>query len=153
MFQKRLYVEVKFSWASLFFFFQLIGQSSSVEQLDGLMCDVKRLVIKPPCLSKGIKYCRFSKMSTRCSLAAMLWNTKKSGNLSKVPLTQLNTLVCVIFQFIGLNFLHWLVCRSLDWVIHYLNGRQQFMKMGYRSKSLNIACGVPQGSVLGPKRL
>lgn len=40
----------------------------------------------------------------------------------------------------------------LDWVKSYLNGRQQFVKLGdCVSSCLDIACGVPQGSVLGPK--
>ena len=40
----------------------------------------------------------------------------------------------------------------LDWIKSYLNGRKQFVKLGdYCSSCLDIACGVPQGSVLGPK--
>lgn len=40
----------------------------------------------------------------------------------------------------------------LKWVSSYLQNRQQFVKMGeYKSKCLDISCGVPQGSVLGPK--
>lgn len=73
-----------------------------------------------------------------------IWKSFK-GTLDTVE----HTGVCH-FSVYRFKFLHWLVCRSLDWVVRYLNGRQQFMKMGYRSKSLNIARGVPQGSVLGP---
>ena len=40
----------------------------------------------------------------------------------------------------------------LKWLSSYLKDRQQFVKLGdYTSKCLDIACGVPQGSVLGPK--
>ena len=40
----------------------------------------------------------------------------------------------------------------LDWVKSYLSKRQQFVKLGNCSSTcLDIACGVPQGSVLGPK--
>ena len=40
----------------------------------------------------------------------------------------------------------------LQWVRNYLNNRRQFVKMGDTSSScLDITCGVPQGSVLGPK--
>ncbi len=40
----------------------------------------------------------------------------------------------------------------LDWVKTYLRDRKQFMKLGeYSSLFLSIACGIPQGSVLGPK--
>lgn len=38
------------------------------------------------------------------------------------------------------------------WVKSYLSDRVQYVQMGeYSSKCLDIACGVPQGSVLGPK--
>lgn len=40
----------------------------------------------------------------------------------------------------------------LQWVKNYLSDRKQFVKLGVHSSScLDIACGVPQGSVLGPK--
>lgn len=39
-----------------------------------------------------------------------------------------------------------------DWLKSYLTGRLQFVKIGqYLSDTLGIVCGVPQGSVLGPK--
>lgn len=39
-----------------------------------------------------------------------------------------------------------------DWLKSYLTGRLQYVKMGhYIYDTLGIACGVPQGSVLGPK--
>lgn len=39
-----------------------------------------------------------------------------------------------------------------DWLKSYLTGRVQYVKMGqHASQSLGIVCGVPQGSVLGPK--
>lgn len=39
-----------------------------------------------------------------------------------------------------------------DWLKSYLTGRVQYVKMGqHTSESLGIVCGVPQGSVLGPK--
>ena len=40
----------------------------------------------------------------------------------------------------------------LNWIISYLRNRQQFVKLGdVCSACLDIVCGVPQGSVLGPK--
>ena len=40
----------------------------------------------------------------------------------------------------------------LDWITSYLSGRKQFVKLGnHCSSCLDIDCGVPQGSVLGPK--
>ncbi len=40
----------------------------------------------------------------------------------------------------------------LDWIKSYLQRRQQFVKLGdVCSQCLDIVCGVPQGSVLGPK--
>lgn len=40
----------------------------------------------------------------------------------------------------------------LDWLSNYLKDRKQFVKLGdYTSDCLDIECGVPQGSVLGPK--
>lgn len=39
-----------------------------------------------------------------------------------------------------------------DWLSSYIGNRQQFVQMGeYRSTSLDITCGVSQGSILGPK--
>ena len=41
---------------------------------------------------------------------------------------------------------------SKIWIISYLRNRQQFVKLGdVCSACLDIVCGVPQGSVLGPK--
>lgn len=41
---------------------------------------------------------------------------------------------------------------ALNWLKSYLSGRGQYVNIGhFTSKSLDIACGVPQGSVLGPK--
>ena len=38
-----------------------------------------------------------------------------------------------------------------DWLSSYLDNREQFVKVGKgTSTSLNIKCGVPQGSILGP---
>lgn len=40
----------------------------------------------------------------------------------------------------------------LDWIKSYLKEQQQFVKLGnHCSKYLDITCGVPLGSVLGPK--
>lgn len=41
---------------------------------------------------------------------------------------------------------------GLSWIRSYIQNRKQFVQIGdYRSSCLNISCGVPQGSVLGPK--
>ena len=38
-----------------------------------------------------------------------------------------------------------------DWFSSYLTGRQQYVEYnGHKSKTLNVSCGVPQGSNLGP---
>lgn len=40
----------------------------------------------------------------------------------------------------------------LNWIKSYVGQRQQFVELGnYNSSCLSITCGVPQGSVLGPK--
>lgn len=40
----------------------------------------------------------------------------------------------------------------LNWIISYLENRQQYVEyIGHESKLETIQCGVPQGSVLGPK--
>ena len=42
-------------------------------------------------------------------------------------------------------------CTVILWFENYLQGRQQCTKVfGFKSNYLNILCGVPQGSVLGP---
>lgn len=39
-----------------------------------------------------------------------------------------------------------------DWLKSYLMNRTQYVKIGqHTSEHLDITCGVPQGSVLGPK--
>ena len=41
---------------------------------------------------------------------------------------------------------------AIDWIKSYLDRRKQFVKLGnHSSNCFDIACGVPQGSVLGPK--
>ena len=38
------------------------------------------------------------------------------------------------------------------WLLSYLEDRKQFVHFNnYNSESLNVSCGVPQGSILGPK--
>ena len=40
---------------------------------------------------------------------------------------------------------------TLQWFNSYLSCRKQFVQYnGYNSSSLDIICGVPQGSILGP---
>ena len=40
----------------------------------------------------------------------------------------------------------------MTWVKSYLNNRQQYVYFNdTKSDILNISCGVPQGSILGPK--
>ena len=40
---------------------------------------------------------------------------------------------------------------ALDWVCSYLSNRKQYVSVnGHISETLQIRCGVPQGSVLGP---
>ena len=40
----------------------------------------------------------------------------------------------------------------LDWIESYLTNRQQYVQLGdINSDLLNVRCGVPQGSILGPK--
>ena len=40
---------------------------------------------------------------------------------------------------------------ALDWFTSYLSGRRQYVSVnGHTSAKLEITCGVPQGSVLGP---
>ena len=40
----------------------------------------------------------------------------------------------------------------LQWITSYLANRSQFVSIGEsNSDLLNVSCGVPQGSVLGPK--
>ena len=41
---------------------------------------------------------------------------------------------------------------GLNWVRSYIENRQQYVQMGeHRSSRSRITCGVPQGSILGPK--
>ena len=41
--------------------------------------------------------------------------------------------------------------NSLKWFLNYLSNRKQFVQAGaIKTSSLNIICGVPQGSILGP---
>uniref|UniRef100_A0AAX7V8P7 Reverse transcriptase domain-containing protein n=1 Tax=Astatotilapia calliptera TaxID=8154 RepID=A0AAX7V8P7_ASTCA len=40
----------------------------------------------------------------------------------------------------------------LEWLKSYVGNRQQYVQINeYKSNLMDIACGVPQGSVLGPK--
>ena len=50
--------------------------------------------------------------------------------------------------------LHFYGVRGIahKWVLSYLEDRKQFVHFNnYNSETLNVSCGVPQGSILGPK--
>ena len=50
--------------------------------------------------------------------------------------------------------LDWMGIRGTanNWIKNYLENRQQFVQCGeHKSDLLNVVCGIPQGSILGPK--
>ena len=41
---------------------------------------------------------------------------------------------------------------AYDWIKSYLCGRKQYVSVNScNSEAMNVVCGVPQGSILGPK--
>ena len=51
------------------------------------------------------------------------------------------------------KLLHFYGVRGVahKWIPSYLENRQQFINFNnYDSEILNVSCGVPQGSILGP---
>ena len=65
----------------------------------------------------------------------------------KKPLTLWTTNYCAKkIEFYGIR------CVALNWITSYLANRSQFVSIdGIHSRLSHVSCGVPQGSVLGPK--
>ena len=55
-------------------------------------------------------------------------------------------LLCKKLEFYGIRGI------ALDWIKTYLSKRTQYVYFGeHESERLEISCGVPQGSILGPQ--
>ena len=54
-------------------------------------------------------------------------------------------------KHLGIGFIQYVRGIALQWFKSYLSGRKQFVQYNsYNSSLLQITCGVPQGSILGP---
>jgi len=77
-----------------------------------------------------------------------------SGDLAMLTLLDLSAAFDTVDHYIFLKSLNisYGVSRSVfGWLTSYLSNRTQFVQLnGSCSKSSVVACGVPQGSVLGP---
>ena len=60
---------------------------------------------------------------------------------------------CVSHQILPQKLQAFGICNeAYKWIIDYLSNRQQFVSInGTNSENMRITCGIPQGSLLGPR--
>ena len=71
-------------------------------------------------------------------------------------LLTLRKLLTLLIMIYWLDKLHFYSVRGVkhEWILGYLENRQQFVHLNNcDSEILNVSCGVPHGSILGPKLL